>query len=72
MGSCDTLSGHLSILMYIYLNVDECCLTLSMHDYVIPENVVSESIMLCFIALKSTGSLWPITLVNLTIDSIHG
>ncbi len=32
MGICDKLSRHLSMLTYIYLNMDECWLTYSMHQ----------------------------------------
>ncbi len=30
MGICDKLNRHLSMLTYIYLNVDDCCLASSM------------------------------------------
>ncbi len=51
MGICDKLSRHLSMLTYIYLNVDECWLISPMQrfklhvllNYAInPENVISK------------------------------
>ncbi len=68
MGICNKLSRHLYMLTYIYLNVDECWLTSSMHHESfklqislnygsIKQNVVSWSVLMLKVALTWSWSI---------------